>query len=192
VFVSLLGVHLLHDTVAVQHDSIGDFISHPVSYMRIHRGVRNVAKPHWLEIRQSGLNPLLHLNQWIEDSDISHSGHETADLRAVLLSSSDSSTTCMQACLEALSWAQWDLNLKATVTGYSSKRVRATMAWLLMVCEGYVDSLYQRRPEALAVLTFFAAFLHQQPGFWGFGTAGLRLVQSIVTNVGPCWAGSLT
>jgi hypothetical protein len=191
-FVSLLGVHLLHDTVAVPHDSIGDFVSNFVGYMRIHRGVRDVTKLHWPEILQSGLEPLLHLTQWIGDSDVSHSGYETAELRAVLESSPDNATTCIQACLEALSWAQWVLNLKATVPETSSKRVHATMAWPVMVCEAYVDSLHQRRPEALAVLAFFAAFLHQRPAFWGFGSAGSRLVRSIVTHVGPYWAGSLT
>ena len=60
-FVSLLGIRLLHDTVAVHYDSIGHFVSDFVACMHIHRGVRYVAKLHWPEIRQSGLEPLLNL-----------------------------------------------------------------------------------------------------------------------------------
>jgi hypothetical protein len=140
-FVSLLDVHILHDIVAVPHDGIGDFVSNFVSHMRIHRGVRDVAKLHWPEIQKAGLDLLLHLTQWIGDSDVSHSGQETAELRAVPESSPNNSTTCVQACLQALSWAQWVLNLKATVPQVSSKRVHAMMTWPLMVCEDYVDSL---------------------------------------------------
>lgn len=191
-FVSPLGIHPRHGTVAVHSDNIGDFVSSFVGYMRIHRGVRVVAKVHWQEIRQSGLDPLFHLTKRNGDSRVSHSGEETAELRALLESSPDSSTICIQACLEALSWALWAINLKATVPEMSSKGVHATKAWPLMVCEEYVECLHQRRPEALAVLAFFAASLHQRPGFWGFGSSGPRLAQSIVTHVGPYWADSLT
>jgi len=85
-FVPLLGIHLLYDTVAVRHDSIGDFVSNFVAYMRIHRGVQDVARIHWLEIRQSSLDPLLNLTHWIGDSDVSHNGKETASLHALLTS----------------------------------------------------------------------------------------------------------
>jgi hypothetical protein len=190
-FVSLFGIHLLRDTVAVHHDSIGDFVSNFVAYMRIHRGMREVSKPHWPEIHQSGLDPLFNLTQWICNSNVSHRGEEKVRLRDLLEYSPDSSTTCTQACLQALGWAQWVLNLKATVPEDSPKRVHATMTWPVMACEEYVEALHQRRPEALVVLAFFAGSLDQRPYFWGFGSAGPRLVQSIVTHVGPHWAGSL-
>jgi hypothetical protein len=190
-FVSLLGIHLLHDTVAVHHNSIGDVVSKFVAYMRTHCGVRGVASLHWPDFRQSGLYPLLTLTQWIGNSDVSHDGEETPDLRALLESSPDSSTTCIQACFEALGWAQWALNLRATVPENSSKRVHATMTWPVMVCRDCVEALHQRRPDALAVLSFFATSLYQPLYICRFASAGPRLVQSIVMHVGPYWAGLL-
>jgi len=60
-----------------------------------------------------------------------------------------------------------------------------------MVGEEYVGSLHQRRPEALAVLAFFAAMIHQKPAFWGFQAAGPGLVMSIVEHIGLFWADSM-
>jgi hypothetical protein len=65
------------------------------------------------------------------------------------------------------------------------------MSWSVVVCDEYVESLHQRRPEALAVLAFFAAMMRQKPAFWGFRAAGLVLVRSIIECVGPFWADFL-
>ena len=62
--------------------------------------------------------------------------------------------------------------ITAAINADSNLRFHATMSWSAIVCEEYVESLHQRRPEALAVLAFFAAMIHQKPAFWGFQAAG--------------------
>jgi len=192
VFVSLLGIHILHDTLTGAPQAIGRFISDFVNYMRIHRGVRVVVNDNWTQIYDAELQPLLHVVDWIQRADSSRIGPETSRLRSVLETLPDGLTWSIEACLEALKCIQWVLNLKSTVPDSSNKRIHATMAWPLVVPEGYVESLHQRRPEAIAVLAFFAATLHQRPWFWGFADAGPQVIRLIVDHVGPFWADALT
>jgi hypothetical protein len=192
VYISLLGVQLLHSTLAKSQQPLGGFVTDFVGYMRILRGVQEVVNIHRSEIfSPSGLKPLLDIVQWMQDPNTSSEGSQTAPLVAHLRTSPDALTPSVQACLEALQRIQWILNLKDTVPEDSNLRVHATMSWSVMVCEEYVESLHQRRPEALAVLAFFAAMLHQKPAFWGFQAAGPELVRAIVEHIGPFWADSL-
>jgi hypothetical protein len=192
VYISLLGIQLLHDTLTRSQQPIGGFVADFVSYMRIFRGVRKAVDSHWSEhFSLSGLNPLLDIVQWMQSSDCSSEGSQTAPLATHFQALPEALTPSVQACLEALQKIQWVLNMKGTVPEDSNLRVHATISWSVMVCEEYVESLHQRRPEALAVLAFFAAMTHQRPAFWGFQAAGPLLVRSIVEHIGPFWADSL-
>lgn len=191
-FVSLLGIHTLYNTLSAGHRDIGDFTTSFVGYMRIHRGVRPILDEYWTRISRSEPRSLFYIMDWIETSDTCSFGREPTLLRKHLESLPDRSTSSVQACLEALGWIQWVLNLKATVADDSERRVHASIAWPLIVSEEYVESLRQHKQEALAVLAFFMATLHQKPHFWGFNNAGPQLVSAIVAHVGPLWEDALT
>lgn len=126
----------------------------------------------------------------MQNPNCSSEGPQTAPLTKHLEALPEALTPSVQACLEALQRIQWILNMKDAVPEDSNLRVHATMSWSAIVCEKYVESLHQRRPEALAVLAFFAAMIHQKPAFWGFQTAGPLLASSIVEHIGPFWADS--
>lgn len=190
-YVSLLGIHILRDTLSTSSQPIGGFITDFLGYMRIHRGVRVVVGSHWTQIYDADFQPLLQVVDWIQSAGSSMTGPETALLRTHLENLPDGVTGSVETCLKALQWVQWVINLKSTVSEDSVKRIHATMAWPLVVPDGYVDTLHQRRPEAIAVLAFFAATLHQKPNFWGFANAGPQLVRSIVEHVGPFWTEAL-
>ena len=191
-YISLLGIQLLHNTLARSQQPIGGFVADFVRYMRILRGVKQIVDGHRSEIfSASGLKPLLDIVHWTESSNCSSEGPQTAPLAAHLQALPDALTPSVQACLEALRRIQWILNLKAIVPADSNLRVHATLSWSVVVCDEYVESLHQRRPEALAVLAFFAAMTHQKPAFWGFQAAGPLLVRSIVEHIGPYWADFL-
>jgi hypothetical protein len=193
VYISLLGIQLLNNALARSQQPIGGFVADFVSYMRILRGVKNIADGHRSEIfsTSGGLKPLLDIVQWTASSNASSEGPQAAPLAAHLEALPDALTPSVQACLEALRKIQWILNLRDTVPEDSGLRVHAASSWSVVVCEAYVESLHQRRPEALAVLAFFAAMIHQRPAFWGFHTAGPALVGSIVEHIGPFWADFL-
>jgi len=193
-FALLLGFHVLRNCLVQHYTSVTAFVAGFVAYLRIHRGFRSVIGEHWDAISASHLRPLLYVSRWITDSEPLENetrGVETHHLRALLQTMPDQASSSVQASLLALHYVQWMLDLKATVPSDSGRRVHVTAAWPLVVPDGYVDCLYQHRPEALAVLAFFAAALHQQADFWGFGGAGAGIVRMIAEYIGPFWGEAL-
>jgi hypothetical protein len=63
-YISLLGIQLLHNTLSKSQQPIGAFVADFVSYMRILRGVQQIASTHHSEIFSpsgGGLKPLLEI-----------------------------------------------------------------------------------------------------------------------------------
>lgn len=193
-FATLTGIHILRNTLSDHQQDVGGLVSDFVNYMRIHRGVRAVTSRYWEGLLQSDLKPLLYVTQWMAEAEPSVPGTETVELRRYLESTPGQLTPSTKASLEALRWVQWVLDLKAQApppSPTSNLAVHAVMAWPLVVPEEYIENLYQHRPEALVVLAFFGAALHQHRDFWVFGDAGLAVVQLIIAHVGPFWTDAL-
>lgn len=192
VFASFLGIHVLHDTLRAHYDSAGGFVSSFVDYVRIHLTVRAVTSQYWSQILTSNLKPLIQLAQWVDGAGQRPAGtqDETATLRH-LLESSPSKSDSSESSLAALKLVQWVFDVTASAPPESMMGTHAVMAWPLMVSAEYIDALYQRRPEALAVLAYFAASLHQHRNFWVFGNSGAVLVRLLTDHVGPFWAEAM-
>ncbi|KAH7123154.1 hypothetical protein EDB81DRAFT_813599 [Dactylonectria macrodidyma] len=189
-FATLLGVHVLRNTLSDHHLALGEFVGTFVNYIRLHRGVRAVTSVYWDSILQSELKPLLYIIDWTDYAEDRTPGLETADLKT-FLESSDLAPSSVKACLNALKWVQWVLDMIAMEPSRFDLAVHATMAWPLVIPDEYVDSLYQHRPEALVVLAYYAAILHRYRQFWVFGYSGSSLIQSIGLHVGAYWADVL-
>ncbi|KPM42361.1 hypothetical protein AK830_g4232 [Neonectria ditissima] len=66
-FASLMGIHVLHNTLAADQHTAGSFVHSFVDYMRIHRGVRTVTSRYWQDLLCSDLKPLLYVTLWIDE-----------------------------------------------------------------------------------------------------------------------------
>ncbi|UZP40323.1 hypothetical protein NXS19_008139 [Fusarium pseudograminearum] len=74
------------------------------------------------------------------------------------------------ASIDALQRMQWVLDLANHNAQSSSNKIQAALAWPVIVPEDYIDALYLRHPEALAVLAFFSPLLANHLGpFWKEG-----------------------
>lgn len=191
-FTSLLGMHVMHTILAEHRHSVSDFISAFVEYTRIHRGVRAVTNGHWDKILQSDLKPLLSIVPFSDVVEHPRKGRETADLRELFESPAVQAPSNVKTCLEALDYVQWMFDLKARTSSKPQLGVHATIAWSLVVSNEFITSLEQHRPEALAVLSLFAASLHQDRDFWLFGNAGAGLFGLITAHIGPFWVKGLS
>ena len=60
--------------------------------------------------------------------------------------------------------------------------------WPVVVPDGFVDMLVNRRPEALVLLAHFAALLHSCRDLWIVGDGGRFMVESISQYLGSEWA----
>ncbi|RYP08984.1 hypothetical protein DL764_001552 [Monosporascus ibericus] len=112
-FASLVGIHILRNTLADYQHTVGEFVNAFVDYIRIHRGVRAVTNRYWEKLLQSDLNPLLYVTRWMDDTEKLTPGTETAHLRAYLESSPEGLTSSVESSLEALRWVQWVVDLQA-------------------------------------------------------------------------------
>lgn len=187
-FASLVGFHILRDTLCGPHDSLSSFTEAFVSYLYLHRGVRTfICGDAWDRILKSNLGPLLFIDEAsrrVEELD--NPGTETNRLKA-FLDSYETGSQAVDACQGALKCVQWMLDIASLDPTDDVLGIHATMAWPLVVPPEYIEALHQRRPEAFAVLAFYAVALHRYRRFWVYGNAGAELYGRISTYLGSFW-----
>lgn len=191
-FASLLGIHVLRETL-VNHSQgpLATFIEEFLRYLRLHRGVRTfINEQSWDQILQSELRSLLHLSHLTTIIDNQTPGKETLKFKA-FLGTYDSGSKTSNACQSALRWIQWMLDLAKQDLSSESLGIHATMAWPLVVPDDYIHALNQHRPEALAVLAYYAHTLYRYRSFWVFGDSGSSLLCSISNSIGTFWLRQL-
>ena len=190
-FASLLGIHVLKETLSSHGNSLTAFIDAFINYVHLHRGVRTViTNASWAHILQSDLKPLLSLLSFSDDIEKQTPGTETVTL-SKFLGSYDAGPESINACQSALNHMQWALDICHRNPSREDLGIHATMAWPLLVPQEYIEALYQHRPEAFAVLAFYAATLHRYREFWVFGESGSSLLQLISSNLGSFWHDNL-
>ncbi|KAH6869071.1 hypothetical protein B0T10DRAFT_501925 [Thelonectria olida] len=142
-FATLLGVHVLCDTLASHRNSPTAFVSSFVAYVRLHRGVRAVTSTYWKEILQSDLKPLLYIIEWTDRANKVEPGTETAEMRAFLEAAPGLSPLSLEACLATLKRVQWVLDMIKLEPTRFDLAVHAIMAWPLLIPDVYIDALFQ-------------------------------------------------
>jgi hypothetical protein len=189
-FATLLGFHVLHDTLTMADQILSEFVGSFLGYVKLHEGVRAVIDGHWPQILESDLKPLLYI-EWMEQKEELSRGTETAGLMRQLESSAYSQPSLVEACISAANWIQWVLGVAATEPDKPDVAVQAVMTWPLVMGDDFAAALYQHRPEALVVLAYYGATLHRCRGFWVFGESGAAVVRSIANELGSFWAEAL-
>ncbi|KAG7405550.1 Sterol uptake control protein 2 [Fusarium oxysporum f. sp. rapae] len=191
-FTSLVGVHVLHNTFRDHQNNLGDFISAFVDYARVHRGIRAVTTDYWDQILASNLASLLGIVELGNRIDHLEAGTETTTLREHLESLPDASRMAVTASIDALKRMQWVLDLANHNAQSFSNKIQATLAWPIIISDDYIDALYLRNPEAMAVLAFYLAFVYEIRSFWIFESCRASLIEALASYLGPFWKGSMS
>ncbi|EXK80184.1 hypothetical protein FOQG_15264 [Fusarium oxysporum f. sp. raphani 54005] len=184
-FSSLVGVHVLCDTLQGPRESFGAVLDRFITYLSIHRGVRAVTKYSWNTIKNSGLGPIL---QQIEDAFPALENEIEAI--AILHEMIDSNASLSSATKyhNAVSTLRRSFSLHAALEQPNRRRFDAAIAFCLDVDDEYFELLKKRQPEALVILAFFAVLLHWNRSTWIIGDGGQYLIQSITSHLGLHWA----
>lgn len=190
-FATLLGTHMLHESLVGPFESLSSFILNFVNYTRLHRGVRAVTSIYWERILQSHLRPLLYLEEISHDPETSQMGHETNTLREFLESMPGGPSPSVAHCLSALKWVQWMIDLTKRDPSRPDAAIQAIVAWPLVIPEEFITALYQHQPEAFVVLAHYAVTLHRFRDFWVFSNAGAPLFRMIEKHLGDFWTDAL-
>ncbi|KAI3143923.1 transcriptional regulator family: Fungal Specific TF [Penicillium roqueforti] len=184
IFSSMLGIHILCDTLVYRDHDFQALLDRFVHYLRIHRGVRAVIGEDWNQIKETALKPILNeaeasLRNSTRDGQACSCLLEL--IKAARLGPSISET--YEQAIEAL-----QSSLNAAQSDRAVDNINAVIAWPIIVSLEYTEMLVHRRPEALVILAHYAALLHSCRDLWVFGDGGSFLIQSIDRYLGPEWA----
>ena len=70
----------------------------------------------------------------------------------------------------------------------SNAEINKILQWPVRVPSRYIDLVEQRRPEALVILSHYAAMIHEAPYYWVLGEgSGRYIIESIGKQLGPFW-----
>lgn len=181
IFSSLIGNHVFYTTFKFHSSNFHDFLEEFVKYMQLHRGVRSVISNDWEQLREISTKALM-----LEDvSDLptpgEAQGNECDSLRH-LLNTADLGLSTKDTYMRAVDSLQW---------GFDAQRVRNVVglafAWPIQISSEFLELLKQRRPEALAILAYYAVMLHSHRDVWLVGGAGRYIIESISGYLGTYW-----
>lgn len=186
VFSSLIANHVFYTTFKSHSENFHLFLEEFVNYMQLHRGVRSVIFDNWDQLRE-----LTSIALDLEDSSSlptpgESEGNECDSLRR-LLDTADIGQATKETYKQAVDSLQWC---------FDAQRVRNVVglafAWPIRISSEYLDLLKQRRPEALAILAYYAVMLHSHRNVWLVGGAGRYIIESISGYLGTYWENWLT
>ena len=188
-FSSLLGRHLLIDTLAARVD-LPSFLDRYVQYVGIHRGLRAVASASWPLLVRSELRELLSWGSGVVNTP---PRGEQCDQLKQLIAASDLGPVEADACHKAVYYLQagFDELEDAVVAGPGAAavvRCQMPFMWSILVPREFTEMVGARRVEAMAIFAYYAVLLHHRRGMWHIGDAGLYLFELVVGFLGPDWA----
>ncbi|KAH8596967.1 hypothetical protein B0O99DRAFT_619063 [Bisporella sp. PMI_857] len=187
-FSSLVSVHILAEELVVRKgNDLDTFIDSFANNVSICQGARIVGQRSWDKIHDSELKSWFLQIQEDQSYDKLYLSRSQESFTA-MLQSSTLDQVAMQACEAASQTLDF---VRRRLHSPRSWGPHAPMAWVVLVCEDYVQLLKSRTPEAMVLLAHFAELLYQCRDFWIFGDAGARLIQAIANELGPAWASWL-
>ncbi|KAJ5934783.1 hypothetical protein N7466_004330 [Penicillium verhagenii] len=187
IFSSMLGVHMLCDTLHFRDPDFTLFLDSFTHYLRIHCGVRSVMRNKWQALNETALGPVLRDGELRLQSKTNDGlGPECSRLLGLVERSNlgPSITATYHTAIESLQMAFNSVSSTDSPRGYCV----GVVSWPATLSSEYIDLLTRRSPDALAILAHYAVILHHHRNLWLFGDGGRYLIQSISEFLGPGWA----
>lgn len=113
-------------------------------------------------------------------------GSECNAIRELMMKASDLPEQMSADCNRAIEHIQWALDGHEQPE-MDHARVYMAYSWPLLIERGYLDLLGQGRPEAIIILAYYGAMLHNCRKMWLVGQAGRHIVSLITKSLGAEW-----
>ncbi|KAL5596605.1 uncharacterized protein BROUX77_007289 [Berkeleyomyces rouxiae] len=184
-FSSLLGLHVLHDSLRKRPGNFSIFLDQFMEYMTLHRGVSTTTGNSWSTIRNSSLKASI-----MEVEDAFHNGRgfeEEVKILYDMVNQSHLDPSSLETYNKAISTLHSCLNLHHTLHQNITQPAGGPSTFCITVNKEYIELLKQRRPEALVILAFYATMLYQSRSFWMFADGGQYLIEAITAHLGSHW-----
>ncbi|PMB73887.1 Sterol uptake control protein 2 [Beauveria bassiana] len=186
-FSSLLSRHSLVDTLNnTRQGEFAAFLDSFVQCAQLQRGIRAVVSGvSWSSLLESDLAPLL---EWgARSAHQAARGHECDQLLRLIAITPGLDPVSRESCRTAAYHLQVGLDeLTRPVSGKNSYQM--LFSWNIYLPEEFIDLLAQHRPEAAAIMGWYAVLLHHGRHLWHIGDAGDFILRSLVDFLGVEWS----
>ncbi|KAF3763867.1 hypothetical protein M406DRAFT_332314 [Cryphonectria parasitica EP155] len=185
-FVGLLNRHLLIDVLGNREGDAAAFLERFIRSAQVQRGIRVIYNKTSTILLESDLAPLVREGSWAATRS-STVGKECDMLRQLISITPALDPIAKEACRTAVHFLQVGFDELA-------QSPRADNVFRLIFCWGayfpneFFDLLSQRRPEAVAVLGWYAVLLDSGRTHWAIGDAAVFVLRSVSCFLGPEWA----
>ncbi|KAK4174825.1 hypothetical protein QBC36DRAFT_356212 [Triangularia setosa] len=182
-YCSLLSRHLLADLLAKRDTNLDGFLDRYLQFLSISGGLKGVSVTAWELLLESDIK---HLVLWaIGISQSLPLGNHCDYLRHLISESLSLGLQSREACLKAVDFLQVGFD---KILGHDVRNERYLMIFMpAAVPSEFTDLLAQRRPEAIAVMGYWALYLHLSRNVWHVADSGAYLLRSIARYLGPDW-----
>ncbi|KAH6683579.1 hypothetical protein F5X68DRAFT_263002 [Plectosphaerella plurivora] len=176
-FSSLVNQHVLFDVFSLP-GGLPDVLDRFIHCIYLHHGMR-----HTVFQSLDTINHLGHTIRWPETGK-NPRGPECDGLLELVRSQGMDETT-RETYLKAIDFLQWLFDeQRALVRG----KMTGVHEWPVRVSLEYAELLRQRRPEALAVMAYYAVILHRADEYWPVAGCAKPFVSLISAYLGEYWA----
>lgn len=185
-FSAILGRHLCVDALAFRSTNLDPFIDCYVNFARIRRGVRVIVSRAWALLKTSELVPLMSWGLGL--SRLKGVGPDCDNILDLISASPNLSPAEKEIYMSAIELIQVALDDLDTRVFLGRKYlIQMVFSWSLMVSEEYTRKLVERKPEAIAILAYYASILHLARDLWQIGDSGAYLLNVICQHLGDEW-----
>lgn len=199
-FSSVLGHHLLADTLFPRDPSLDSFLARWSHCASIHQGVKAVAVTAWPLLMESPIAEILSSSRVFTSQD--PRGHQCDCLTQMIDASPPSPASARtldesqkQACRQVVRYLQ--IGVDAALPGDQSEpapgdqhlvnKHQMIFSWVMMVPAEFTAMLTAKQPEALILLGYYALLLHYGRQMWQIGDAGRYILGMVVDYLPPQW-----
>lgn len=201
-FSSILGHHVLASTLTFRAarsagpEEVDKVVAQWVQCMDTHRGIHTIATSSWPALMASDLAPILTQSQ--EFTSRTPVGRDCDVLKRRVEVSSEMEEEEKEACSKAIGYLQVGFDAsseKGFPEGESGKmenKHHMIYTWTMLVPREVTGLLMRKRPEALALLAYYAVLLHRGRELWQVGGVGRYLFEIMDGYLGKEWDEVLT
>ena len=184
-FTSILNRHALADVLANRDGDFCSFVDRFVQSALLQKGIRVVSKEAWPKLLESDLRPIM--NWATPDRDTATVGNHCDELRRLISLTPALNPVDKEACRRAIHFLQLAFD-SVTNPPPGKSAYQIAYVWGIFLPDEFLALLKSHRPEAIAVMAWYAVLLHQSRDNWQVGDAGVYMLNSIKNYLGTEWA----
>ncbi|ETS79829.1 hypothetical protein PFICI_07358 [Pestalotiopsis fici W106-1] len=183
-FYTLSGLHSLCDTLSFR-DEFSEVLDRFVLFIRSQQECRRQVQQ-YSNLRDSPFAPLYQTIIAAAVVVAQECGGHDYDELLCRLETTGLNPINVEVCKDAIKRLQWVSDMRRQLHGHTDGAVHLLLAWPALISDSLINLIDQRQPEALIILTHYAAMLRRS-GFWIFTSSGAILEQLISRHLGSYW-----